>query len=137
LETRIEEIQQGLECPCPSRYSEAQRNRDQDRLKELRRVRYSGLKLSMQEDIEEAWLMARVAAYSSSPEAEIRLRILHLKRREDSPSEPLTVKEQNDLRVLRTLYPKEPIDKYDSATRKFLRLMQATSWGLSADQILD
>jgi hypothetical protein len=100
-------------------------------------VRYSGLKLSMQEDIEEAWLTARVAAYSSGPEEEIRLRIFHLERRQRSPSEPLTVKEQNDLRVLRTLYPKEPIDKYDRSRQKILRVMRAASWGLSADQIPD
>jgi hypothetical protein len=83
LEARIAEIQQCLECPCPSRYGEAQRKRDQDRLKALRHVLNSGLKLSMQEDIEEAWLTARVAAYSSGPEEEIRLRIFHLERRQD------------------------------------------------------
>jgi hypothetical protein len=137
LEARIAEIQKGLQCPSPSRYSEEQHKRDKDRLEALSRVRYSGLKLSMQEDIEEAWLTARVAAYSSGPEEEIRLRIFHLERRQRSPSEPLTVKEQNDLRVLRTLYPKEPIDKYDRSRQKILRVMRAASWGLSADQIPD
>jgi hypothetical protein len=136
LEARIAAIEKGLQCPCPSRYGEEQRNRDKDRLKELLRVRYSGLKLSMQEDIEEAWLTARVAAYSFE-EDEIRFRIINLKAREDSRSEPLTLKEQNDLRILRALYPKKPIDEYDPSTRTFLRMMLVCSSSVSADQISD
>ena len=72
LEARIAEIQKGLQCPCPSRYGEEQHKRDQERLEALSRARYSGLKLSMQEDTEEAWLTARVDSWSTIPEAAAR-----------------------------------------------------------------
>lgn len=109
LEARIAEIQQGLQCPCPSRYSEEQRNRDKDRLKALLRVRHSGLKLSMQEDIEEAWLTARVDSWSTLPEAAARERLRLLDdRRWDHPwshdTRPLSLQEQAELRALRTTY---------------------------------
>ena len=68
LAARIKEIEQDLQCPCPSLYGKDQRKRDEERLKELQRVRHSGLKLSTHEDIEEAWLTARVASWSTIPE---------------------------------------------------------------------
>jgi hypothetical protein len=137
LEARIAAIERTLECPCPSQYGVEQVEADRERLKQLSGTRHSGLKLTKEEDIEEAHLTARVAAYSSGPEEEIRLRIFHLQRRQDSPSEPLAVKEQNDLRVLMALYPKKPIDEYDPWKRKYLRMVGAASWGLAADQISD
>ena len=86
LQTRIAEIQRGLQCPCPSLYGEKQLTRDSDRLNELLRVRHSGLKLSMQQDIEEAWLTARVASWSTIPECAARLRLKQLDdRRWDVP----------------------------------------------------
>jgi len=113
LEARIAEIQKGLQCPCPSRYGEEQHKRDQDRIEVLRHVRYSGLKVSMQEDIEEAWLMARVDSWSTIPEAAARERLRALDdRRWDHPwrhdTTPLSLQERAEFRALRTTYPDLP-----------------------------
>jgi hypothetical protein len=115
LEARIAEIQKGLQCACPSRYSEEQRNRDKDRLKALRQVYYSGLILSMQEDIEEAWLTARVDSWSTIPEAAARERLRALDdRRSDDPwrqdTTPLSLQEQAEFRALRVTYPDLPLE---------------------------
>ena len=85
LRARIKEIEKDLQCPCPSMYGKDERKRDEERLKELLQVRHSGLKLSMQEDIEEAWLTARVASWSTIPEcaAAARLRELDARRWDD------------------------------------------------------
>jgi hypothetical protein len=110
LEARIAEIQQGLQCPCPSRYSEEQRKRDEDRLKALRHVRYSGLKVSMQEDMEEAWLMARVDSWSTIPEAAARERLRALNDLLDK--RPLSLQEQAEFRALRVTYPDLPLEPW-------------------------
>src|SRR6185312_4001269 len=68
VSARIYQIEEKLECPCPSLYGENELNRDEERLEELSRVRQSGRKLSVHEDIEEAWLTARVALWSTVPE---------------------------------------------------------------------
>jgi hypothetical protein len=115
LEARIAEIQQGLQCPCPSRYTEEHRYRDQERLKALRGVRYSGLKVSMQEDMEEAWLMARVDSWLTTPEAAARERLTALAdRRWEKPTfldkRPLSLQEQAEFRALRVTYPDLPLE---------------------------
>jgi hypothetical protein len=115
LEARIAEIQRSLQCPCPSRYSDEQRDRDKDRLKALLRVRHSGRKLSMQEDMEEAWLTARVDSWSTIPEAAMRERLRELDdRRWDYPwphdTRPLSLQEQAVFRALRTTYPDLPLE---------------------------
>ena len=78
LEIRIAELESSLQCPFPSMYSKKQYDRDQERLKELARVRHSGLKLSRQEDVEEAWLTARVAAWWTTPQAAAYERMFQL-----------------------------------------------------------
>jgi hypothetical protein len=68
LGARIKEITQDLQWPCSSLYGESERKRDEERLQELERTRQSQKKLSAHENIEEAWLTARVASYGEHPE---------------------------------------------------------------------
>jgi hypothetical protein len=115
LRARIKEIEKDLQCPCPSMYGKDERKRDEERLKELLRVRHSGLKLSMQEDIEEAWLTARVASWWTIPEFAARLRLKELDdRRWDVPwsrrEGPLSLREKAEFRGLQTTYPDLPPD---------------------------
>jgi hypothetical protein len=49
VSARIYQIEEKLECPCPSLYGENELNRDEERLEELSRVRQSGRKLSVHE----------------------------------------------------------------------------------------
>jgi hypothetical protein len=121
------EIERGLQCPCPSRYGKDQLKRDEERLRELERVRHSGLKLSAHEDIEEAWLTARAAAWSTVPGlvARMRLRELEsrLRRRHVSKIvKPLSLREQAELRLLKVAYPKFPPDMDDLFVRANVQL---------------
>jgi hypothetical protein len=115
LEIRIAELESSLQCPCPSMYSKKQYDRDQERLKELARVRHSGLKLSRQEDVEEAWLTARVASWWTTPQAAAYERMFQLDLRDwnqpYSSMEPLSQREKAEFRALQMLYPRNlPID---------------------------
>jgi hypothetical protein len=115
LEIRIAELESSLQCPCPSMYSKKQYDRDQERLKELARVRHSGLKLSRQEDVEEAWLTARVASWWTTPQAAAYERMFQLDLRDwnqpYSTAEPLSLREKAEFRALKMLYPRNlPID---------------------------
>jgi hypothetical protein len=115
LRARINKIERKLECPCPSAYGEIDRTRDEERLEELSRVRRSGLKLSTHEDLEEAWLTARVASWSTLPEwsARARLHQLDARRWDDrwNHAPPLTVREQAEFRALQTVYPRLPVEE--------------------------
>jgi hypothetical protein len=128
LVARIKEIEQDLQCPCPSLYGENQRKRDEARLKELERVRHSGLKLSAHEDIEEAWLTARAASWSTIPELAARERSRELKYQARPVSykkvvKPLSLREQAELRLLNVAYPELPPDMNNLAVREaFVRL---------------
>ena len=110
LKIRIAELESSLQCPCPSMYSKKQYDRDQERLKELARVRHSGLKLSRQEDVEEAWLTARVASWWTTPQAAAYERMFSLSLRDwkrlYSTAEPLSLREKAEFRVLQMLYPR-------------------------------
>jgi len=115
LRARIHAIEKTLECACPSLYGENELNRDEERLEGLSRVRQSGRKLSAHEDIEEAWLTARVASWSTVPEwaARARLHQLDARRWDDrwNHGPPLTVREQAEFRALQTVYPQLPVEK--------------------------
>jgi hypothetical protein len=115
LQARIAEIEKSLQCPCPSLYGNDRYHRDKERLKELSRVRASGRRLSRQEDMEEAWLTARVASWSTIPEHAARGRIDELDDRltdllRGRSVEPLSPREKAELLVLRTVYPGLPPD---------------------------
>src|SRR5262249_27749745 len=123
LRSRMKEIEQGLLCACPSRYGKDRVKQDRERLQELERVRLSGLKLSKHEDIEEAWLTARLASWDQVPEWAARARLSELdERRWDNsgvfgrplrfpdraefgnPGPPLTLRERAEFRALQTTY---------------------------------
>jgi hypothetical protein len=117
LRARIEEIELSLECPCPSLYGKKERKADHERLQALSKIRLSGLKLSAHEDIEEAWLTARMASWATIPDGagQTRLRELDTRRWEDSRNrEPLTAGEKAEYRALRTLYASHGDDPDDS-----------------------
>ena len=129
LRARIKEIEKDLQCPCPSMYGKDERKRDEERLKELLQVRHSGLKLSMQEDIEEAWLTARVASWSTIPECAAAARLRELDaRRWDDPwirDPPLTVSERSEFRTLEVLYANHERDMTTMGASNFRGLREA------------
>jgi hypothetical protein len=130
LRARIEEIELSLECPCPSLYGKKERKADHERLQALSRIRYSGLKLSAHEDVEEAWLTARLASWETIPDgaAQTRLRALDTRRWwEDSRNrEPLTAGEKAEFRALRTLYASHRDDQDDLPSIRDLSMRRMT-----------
>jgi hypothetical protein len=117
LRARIEEIELSLECPCPSLYGKKERKADHERLQALSRIRYSGLKLSAHEDVEEAWLTARMASWGTIPDGAAQTRLRELDTRQwEAPRnpEPLTAGEKAEFRALRTLYASHGDDPDDS-----------------------
>jgi hypothetical protein len=112
LSRRIEAIRLNLQWPCPSLYGEDEVKRDEERLQELEQTRQSQKKLSAHENIEEAWLTARVASYGQHPEhaASNRLRELDARRWEgyrfalEPPKPPLDASEKAEWRALEILY---------------------------------
>ena len=117
LLARIEERESALKCPA--KYAELEAEKDQMRLNELERRRNSPRrndKLTEEEDVEEAHLMARLAAYHRSPQAladaearsresEARSRIFALTLRSVSRA---TAEELAELANLKALYPDPP-----------------------------
>jgi hypothetical protein len=120
LLARIEEREGALQCPAE--YAELEAGKDQIRLNELERRRNSPRqndKLTGEEDVEEAHLMARLAVYHRSPQAladaearsresEARSRIFALTLRSVSQRPPATAEELAELANLKALYPDEP-----------------------------
>jgi hypothetical protein len=114
LRARIDQINRDLEWPCPSRYGEAKVEQDEARLLELEQTRQAQKKLSVRENIEEAWLTARVASHATHPEedASRRLSELESRRWEDrlmlpdpwKPGPPLDANEKAEWRALKNLY---------------------------------
>jgi hypothetical protein len=78
LHVRIKEIQQSLQCPCPSTYKlkdkfddtdiDGQIVRDKDRLKFLGKRRVDKKMFTPEEDLEEAILTARYDSFTEGPE---------------------------------------------------------------------
>jgi hypothetical protein len=130
LETRVAAIEKTLECPYPALYGLEQLNADRERLKQLSRARGSGLKMTREEDVEEAHLTARVASWSTIPEHDARTRLFHLKRRQDGfasghEAKLLSLEEQAQLRLLRTAYPELPPDASHPLARVHNALKEA------------
>jgi hypothetical protein len=122
LLARIEEIELSLECPCPSLYGKEQLRRDHERLQALSKIRHSGLKLSAHEDIEEAWLTARIASWRTIPDGDGWARLRELDRRrwdEINPlnpwnrAPPLSAPEKAEFRALQTLYQDHGVEVID------------------------
>jgi hypothetical protein len=68
LQSRIEEIQLSLQCPCPSKYTTKHVKLDQERLEVLNRRRALGNVFPPEEDAEEALRMARYDSFLYGPE---------------------------------------------------------------------
>lgn len=115
LRARINAILHRLQCPCPSRYGEVQRNEDSRRLIYFLKKREVNEILSVEENAEEAHRRARLDCYYEGPEsaARGRLSILEDKQRrfKKRRGPRLTCKEQVDLRFLRPLYPRHIPDR--------------------------
>jgi len=94
----------------------------------LERVRHSGLKLSKHEDIEEAWLTARVASWERIVDFKARGRLHALDmRRWEAPwtnDPPLTLREQAEFRALQTLYADHDIDTSLPGAPNFRRMKE-------------
>ena len=107
LHARIKEIQQSLQCPCPSKYSLKQFERDHDRLDSFSRRRISKKILTLDEDIEEALRTARYYSFLEGPEIAARQRLADLRAKEraaDNQGPPLTRAQAASFRLLTLPY---------------------------------
>jgi hypothetical protein len=108
LEARMEKILLGLQCPCPSRYGVTQREADGKRLETFVRKRERKVFLT-EADIAEAHVLARTASFERGPEQKVRRTLKRLRKldfhRQEWFGEPLTSRQQNDMRWLGILYP--------------------------------
>jgi hypothetical protein len=107
---------------CPAGYGLKQAQNDSNRLHQLYCKRISppscgGGALLDAEDVEEAQLRARVAAFAESPEGCARYRIRDLEMQDFRGGR--SAAEQNELDRLRTLYPDLPPDPDDPLTEAF------------------
>src|SRR5580658_4290499 len=92
---------------CPAGYGSREARRDGNRLHKLNCKRISpGGHLTGAEDIEEAHLVARVAAFDESPEGCARRRIFELIL-EDFGRRGLSAAQRSELRRLEALYPNQ------------------------------
>jgi hypothetical protein len=116
-----------LQCPCPSRYSMKDAERDGQQLDRLLRKRRSRSGLNAIEDAALAHINARYMAFLSGPEMQGRARLADLKEKERrfriAFGPPLTYREQALLFCLSTLYPQQKADR----NREFLAGQSAFS----------
>ena len=76
LQARIEEIQNSLQCPCPSRYGRKQLKSDKERLKIFADRRAQKNLFPPEEDLEEARRTARFDSFLKGSEASARRRLV-------------------------------------------------------------
>jgi len=109
LQARIGEIQQLLQCPCPSKYGLKKFKLDSDRLDILGRRRASRKMFTPEEDLEEAVRTARYDSFREGPEIDARRRLADLcekKRVADlGYGPPLTHTQRATFRFLTLLFP--------------------------------
>ena len=132
LQARIEEIQQSLECPCPSKYKlkchidagnfDAQIHgeiiqdgeivRDNDRLEIFGKRRVDKKMFTPEEDLEEAIRTARYDSFMLGPEMASRLRLAELRQKKSVADNrygpPFTAAQAAAFRLLTLLYPQPP-----------------------------
>ena len=123
LQARIKEIQQSLQCPCPSKYKlkdefdgtkiDGQIPRDNDRLRILGKRRVEKKMFTPQEDLEEAICTARYDSFINGPEMAARERLAELRKRK---SPLLTPAQKATVRLLTLLYPAPPRPEPDERT---------------------
>ena len=111
LRARIEEIQQSLQCPCPSRYGIAQIKSDLER---LQRFADRGARRELfppEADLEEARCTARFDSYRAGPEVKALVRLKDLARKKRvarNGGPPITAAQETMLRFLALFYPSPP-----------------------------
>jgi len=133
LRTRIAERARAIGCPAG--YGPRQAQKDSNRLHQLYCKRISpsscgGSPLPDAEDIEEAQLTARVAAFDESPEGCARRRIRDLEMQDFSRGR--SAAEQDELDNLQTLYPDLPPDPDDPLTEAFEAWRRVAAEGKAA-----
>jgi len=118
LQAQIKEIQESLQCPCPSKYRltysvagaevPGEIVRDGERLAILWKRHAEKKTFTAEEDLEEAIPMARYESFLVSPERAAGKRVTKLrqkKRAANNGGPPLTRVEEVNLRFLGLLYP--------------------------------
>jgi hypothetical protein len=118
LRTRIADRARAIRCPAD--YGPRQAQKDRNRLHQLYCKRISpcsGSPLSDAEDVEEAQLTARVAAFDENSEGCARRRIRDLEMRDFSGGR--SAAEQDELGNLQALYPDLPPDPDNPLTEAF------------------
>jgi hypothetical protein len=110
--TRLRErnIERAKSITCPADYGAKQAGRDGYRLSDLSLKRWHGGSLTNADDVEEAQLTARVAAYEETAEGRGRRRIDQLMWQRFSGFTP---EEKSEYEHLQTLYPALPMDPDD------------------------
>jgi hypothetical protein len=125
LQTRIEEIQQSLQCPCPSKYATKHVLLDKERLEILDRRRALGNVFPPEEDADEALRMARYGSFLHGPEVAARRRLMDLREKKRAADRgygpPLTAAQETTLRFLTLLYhlPRASADETTIAEHPF------------------
>lgn len=108
LQARIGEIQQSLQCPCPSKYRIKHLVLDKERLEIFNRRRALGNVFPPEEDAEEALRMARYDSFLHGPEVAARRRWEDLREKKRAADRqygpPLTPAQATTLRFLTLLY---------------------------------
>ena len=126
LQTRIKEIQESLQCPCPSKYQlkrytrvdgldtviDGEIVRDKDRLTILRKRRVDKMIFTPEEDLEEAIRTARYDSFIEGPENAARSRLPELREKKRAADKgygpPFTPAQDAAFRLLTLLYPPLP-----------------------------
>jgi hypothetical protein len=109
LQARIREIQQSLQCPCPSKYGLKKFKLDSDRLDILGRRRALRKMFTPEEDLEEAVRTARYDSFREGPEIDARRRLADLREKKRAADlgygPPLTHTREATFRFLTLLFP--------------------------------
>jgi hypothetical protein len=126
LQARIKEIQESLQCPCPSKYGlkryirvdgretvvDGESVQDSDRLNILRKRRVDKGIFTPEEDLEEAIRTARYDSLIMAPEMGARHRLAELRKKKRAANggwgPPFTPTQQAEFRLLTLLYPPSP-----------------------------
>jgi hypothetical protein len=116
-------IERAKSITCPADYGAIQARRDENRLSTLTLKRWHGGSLTNAEDVEEAQLTARVAAYEETAEGRGRRRKLELTLKRITGS--FTPEEKSEYENLQTLYPDLPMDPDNPMKPVYDRMIEA------------
>ena len=129
LEARIVEIQQSLQCPCPSKYRlkyyvdhvelGAEIVWDRDRIETFQKRRVDRQIFTAEEDLEEAIRMARYDSFMDGPEMAARQRLAKLRSQSRAAihgGRRLTPLQEINFRFLSALFPWPPRPSPDEMT---------------------